>query len=149
MTKKLFILVTFIMLALTSAHAQREVYYRCTGNNVNVRKGPGVKYGKVMSVGGAKCPMGAMQLFKGNIVVGNGVKRNGFIHINYALPYPCIEDGGWVSAQYLVPAKRCASCKGKGVTGRTCPECNGEGYGYCCNNTGKELCPRCAGVGYH
>ena len=58
MTKKLFILVTFIMLALTSAHAQREVYYRCTGNNVNVRKGPGTKYGKVMSVGGAKCPMG-------------------------------------------------------------------------------------------
>ena len=146
MTKKL---VTFIMLALTSAHAQREVYYRCTGNNVNVRKGPGAKYGKVMSVGGAKCPMGAMQLFKGNIVVGNGVKRNGFIHINYALPYPCIEDGGWVSAQYLVPAKRCASCKGKGVTGRTCPECNGVGYGYCCNNTGKDLCPRCAGVGYH
>ena len=94
MTKKLFILVTFIMLALTSAHAQREVYYRCTGNNVNVRKGPGTKYGKVMSVGGAKCPMGAMQLFKGNIVVGNGVKRNGFIHIDYFVPTPCIDRSG-------------------------------------------------------
>ena len=146
MTKKLFFLVSFILFGFINTYAQREIYYRCTGDYVNVRKGPGTKYGKVIT-GGAKCPNGPAQLFKGQIVVGDGVKRNGFIHIDYFVPTPCI-DSGWVSAKYLVPATKCGSCRGSGTTGRVCPTCNGEGYGYCCNYSGKELCEKCGGIGY-
>ena len=148
MRRKLLILFSLFVLVSIDCFSQ-DVYYRCTGNNVNVRRGPGTNYGKMNSSGGMKCPMGAIQLFKGDIVLGYNISRNGFIKICNILPHPCMEDEGWVSAQYLVRATRCSSCRGTGNTGRVCPECGGEGFGYCCNYTGKELCDKCGGIGFY
>lgn len=41
----------------------------------------------------------------------------------------------------------CPMCGGEGYLDEPCHECGGEGLHYCCNFTGKELCPKCYGSG--
>lgn len=150
--KKLLILIALTMMQIGTMRAQ-TVFYRCIGNNVNVRKGPGVKYGLVKNSGAIKCltdinNSAKFQLFKGDIVFGDGREMNGFIHIEGTLPWPCMaEDNGWVSKQYLVRAVKCTSCKGKGITNRTCTVCQGMGH-MGCHYSGKEPCSKCDGTGY-
>lgn len=82
-------LVLFAMMAMTwSAYSQDRVTYRCTGNNVNVRKGPGTNYAVITY---NRCKI---QLFKEEWAEGDGKQSNGFIHI-------VKPRDGWVSAQYL------------------------------------------------
>lgn len=143
--KRIIMMLAVMMTAMTIC-AQK--YYISTGTNVNVRTGPGKNYSVMNGMGGVHCTSGKIQLGKGELVFNEGVKRNGFIKVSSTGPYPCWEDG-WVSAQYLKPATLCNRCKGKGTTGRVCPECGGQGYAYCCNYTGKELCEKCWGLGYY
>ena len=143
--KRLLMMMLLISATMTMC-AQK--YYKCTGNNVNVRTGPGKNYAVMYGAGGAKCMEGRVQLFKGELVFNEGVKRNGFIKVSASGPTLCWEEG-WVSAQYLKPATRCSRCNGRGTTGRVCPECNGDGYYYCCGYTGKEPCPKCGIIGYY
>lgn len=143
--KKLVFIITLVMFAV-GAYSQQTTYYKSTGTNVNVRKGPGTNYAVVQLSGGARCGTGKAQLGKGEMVISDGKQRNGFIHVFTAYPALCWEEG-WVSAKFLTKAIKCESCNGEGNTGRVCPNCNGEGFG-CCNYTGKELCDDCGGIGY-
>ena len=148
MLMKRFVMLIAVLLAAASMSAQK--YFICTGTNVNVRTGPGKNYSVMTGSGGAKCPpeYEKIQLDKGELVYNEGVRRNGFIKVSFAGASMCWEDG-WVSAQYLKPARKCPRCNGRGTTGRVCPECHGEGYYYCCAYTGKELCPKCGYLGYY
>ncbi len=143
---KKYLLMIVLMLTAVGAYSQKQVYYRSTGDNVNIRKGPGKNYSVMSLNGGAHCGAGKAQLYKGDIVVSNGRQRNGFIYVAPA-GEPCWEDG-WVSAQFLTRASKCAACNGRGNTGRICPACNGSGVYVCCRYTGMELCERCWGIGY-
>ena len=89
------------LLALMSlaGYAQRE--YICTGNNVNVRTGPGMNY-PVQQAPGGNCGRGKIQLFKGERYTFTGERRNGFMKIEGTECWPT--GYGWVSAQYLRPA---------------------------------------------
>lgn len=142
--KKLIVLFAFVMLSIGM---QAQTYYRCTGDNVNVRLSPNLKSRCVQLSGGAHCGMGNARLYKGAIVKSTGKVRNGFMYVMETGPDFCWEYG-WVSTKYLVKAMKCASCRGTGTTGRRCPECNGQGVYACCLYTGKELCPKCWGKGY-
>lgn len=85
--KHLF-LFAFLLMAM-SAYSQSRVTYECTGNNVNVRQGPGTNYAVIQG------SRGKVQLFKGDRVDSDGQQSNGFIHVY------CKNTSGWVSAQYL------------------------------------------------
>ena len=131
--KKLQILFLLLFAAM-SVNAQS--YYRSTGSNVNVRKGPGKNFavhrgdpesGLLMSRGTY------LQLAKGEIVKYAGAKKNGFIKIyvanvaadgcgQWGIDQPC-----WVSSQFLTPATRCSLCRG---TGRARGRCRSEMHGY-------------------
>ena len=103
--KKQMILFAFMLMAM-STFAQSTVYYECTGNNVNIRKGPGTNYGVVELTGGMPCGEGKAQLSKGDFVESDGQQRNGFIHVmEKGLGWPCWEEG-WVSVQYLKKAAK-------------------------------------------
>ena len=142
---KRFLLLIAVMFTAASISAQK--YFISTGNNVNVRTGPGKNYRVMTGPGGAKCPQEDMkiQLGKGEFVYNEGVRRNGFIKVS---DFMCWKDG-WVSAKFLKPARKCPRCNGRGTTGRVCPGCHGEGYPTCCAYTGKEPCPKCGHLGYY
>jgi len=145
--KKFMILFAVMFMASANVFSQ-EVYYRCTGDNVNIRKGPGTKFGRIMRSGSAHCGNGVAQLWKGAIVCGDGKVKNGFLHVTETGPDMCWDEG-WVSAQFLKKATKCPECNGQGTTGRKCPVCNGSGWRACCFYTGMELCPKCGYVGYY
>ncbi len=130
-----------------SANAQKNGdYLACTGNNVNVRTGPGMNYPVQTHYGNQK-----VQLMKGYgigdgyeecehetgncILVYLGATRNGFMKVGYYGEGTNIE--GWVSAQYL--RKVCPWCEGYPKTYddcdkdnprllRVCKKCKGRGY---------------------
>ncbi|MBR6339913.1 MAG: hypothetical protein IKR63_07295 [Alloprevotella sp.] len=137
MKKVLFLFMLLLFVGTAESYAQKA--YRVTGNNVNVREGAGKNYPVQDDGFGNK-----LQLYKGQIVTG-GQKKNGFVNVEFQGPQYFHE--GWVSAQFLTPAKVCAKCKGKGGFGK-CPTCNGQGWKVCCNYTGKKLCSACDGEGY-
>ena len=144
MRKALLLLALCLTLGTMAASAQ--THYRVTGNNVNMRKGPGTNYPRGAAVPGRQ-GIGydtPFVLDKGQIVTYEGKRKNGFVYVSEITTMA----EGWVSAKFLTPATKCTACKGRGNTGRVCPTCHGEGYGYCCNYTGKQLCSRCGGVGY-
>ena len=136
----LFIILLLFGVSTAVSYGQTTKWYRVTGNNVNVRTGPGKNY--KIEDDGNNCGR-KLQLFKGQVVSG-GEKKNGFMYVEFQGQYMY---GGWVSAQFLTPAKVCAKCKGKGGFGK-CKVCNGEGFRICCNYTGKNLCESCGGCGY-
>ena len=125
--------ITIILLAILSsitAMSQTRGYIS-TGQNVNVRTGPGKQYPLAKEeMSGEKC-----QLDKGMLVIDKGVSKNGFrkIYISSAIyEYFC---EGWVSEQYLKPVRLCSKCKGEGYTdvegfgeGKECKQCRGNGY---------------------
>ena len=157
---KRILTILFILMATLAVHSQ--TLYRCTGDNVNVRTGPGLKYKVVYDDNWQQ----KVQIFKGVVVKGRGAARNGFI------PITCFSGGtalgampvdGWVSAQYLKPlTRKCSACNGRGYFNRPCRDYDGEpGYHpslcncngkFCFHNNsacfGKQHCSVCGGLGY-
>lgn len=90
-------LVSLALCILVASFAYAQNIYVCTGDNVNVRTGPGKQYGNVMY--NIARPSRA-QLFKGQQVEYLGVTKNGFMKVAHP---DNIWQGevGWVSAQYL------------------------------------------------
>ena len=112
-------------MTVVSANAQRRGYV-CTGNNVNVRTGPGKNYSVVVY------NSAVTQMFKGCVAQNLGKKRNGFIYVGFLdrsfLP-SIIPIKGWVSAQYLRAVTLCSKCDGWGISGYDeCSKCRGKGY---------------------
>lgn len=127
-----------------------QTYYRCTGNRVNVRSGPGKNYAVlVCEYQGMNEPQ---QLMKGHVVKYLGKKQNGFMYVEDTIDWHWSSFGiGWVSSQFLTPATKCTSCNGRGRFNRKCPECHGQGCpmynaGSCDN--GYVRCEKCSGAGY-
>ena len=155
-------ILTVLIVLMGTLSIQSQTLYRCTGDNVNVRTGPGMKY----KVAYDDAFLEKVQLFKGEVVKSRGTARNGFI------PITCVAGGtalgayyfdGWVSAQYLKPlTRKCQVCKGRGYFNRPCTEydgvpddhpsgclCRGK---FCFHNIeacyGKQHCEECGGIGY-
>ena len=92
-----------ILVVMTTMYANAQYYkgqvLTCTGNNVNVRKGPGKNYGVLIDdLCETKC-----QLFKGDNVKYAGKSKNGFVYVIFWSGYSTgttRELYGWVSQQY-------------------------------------------------
>ena len=69
------LLLAFFIIVPTIAFSQ-EIYLRCIGDNVNVRKGPGTKYAVEQLHGGVHCGFGKAQLFRGEILIWDGKQQN-------------------------------------------------------------------------
>ncbi len=126
--KRITILL-MLLLAVVTANAQQRGFV-CTGNHVNVRKGPGKNYGMVCEV--PHDLQTKVQMQKGSIGVYLGKKRNGFNYVR-VICNTVGEFDGWVSAQYLRPVTICPRCKGWGEVQigdylDNCPKCKGKGY---------------------
>lgn len=158
--KRLFLL-TLILVTTLSVNAQ--TFFTCTGDNVNVRKGPGKNYRVMLSECEEKC-----QLYKGKTVKYLGKTQNGFSYVRFSMG--CSFGGcgtiipmkGWVSSQYLKKVARlCPECNGVGYFNQPCHEFEGpsDGHPMCCpcqSHTcgclhdgcyGKQHCVRCDGLG--
>ncbi len=123
----------------TTSTITAQQFYACTGNNVNVRKGPGKQYGVIRQIWKG-CGVGDgfvdCEHETGNYVIEyRGKKRNGFILV--AVLGEGINIEGWISAQYLRPI--CRHCDGYPKTYDscdaenpkllyTCRYCRGRGY---------------------
>lgn len=156
--KRIFLAMTLLFLAVI---ANAQTIYRCTGDNVNVRTGPGKNYAVMMNDGfQMKC-----QLFKDSRVRYAGKQRNGFTYVKFLncgmTGASCYPDYGWVATQYLKPmTRRCPECKGKGYFNRPCkdfPEILPDDHPSACpcsgaclhdNCRGKQHCHKCGGLGY-
>ena len=125
--------IIFILLfAVITVNAQQKGFV-CTGNNVNVRTGPGMDYPIYDQdrADGKK-----RQLFKGDVVLDCGQRKNGFCLIVGALEWGGDERDGWVSAKYLRPVILCPTCNGTknenigeiDIDLITCRKCKGKGY---------------------
>ena len=124
-------IVLVMLFTVMTVNAQHNGFV-CTGNNVNVRTGPGKSYSVYDDYGnGTK-----RQLFKGDVVSNCGKKKNGFCLIQGPLEWGGDERDGWVSSQYLRPVTLCPVCEGyKNVNVaevdidlETCKKCGGKGY---------------------
>lgn len=121
------LMLLFVMLTINAQHNG----FVCTGNNVNVRTGPGKNY----PVYDSNTPQ-KRQLSKGDVVKNCGKKKNGFCLIQGPLEWGGDERDGWVSAQYLRPVTLCPECDGYkdvniaeiDIELETCEKCNGKGY---------------------
>ena len=128
MKRLTFLFVAF--LAVAAADAQDKGYV-CTGNNVNIRTGAGLKYPVMDEETGHK-----RQMSRGDVVRDCGRKLNGFCLINGPLEWGGDERDGWVSQQYLRPVTICPDCGGTknenigavDIDLITCRNCNGKGY---------------------
>jgi uncharacterized protein YgiM (DUF1202 family) len=127
---KRLLFVMMLLLATMAVNAQKDGFV-CTGNNVNVRTGPGKNFPIYDIDTGNK-----RQLSKGKVVANCGKKENGFCLVRGPLEWGGDEREGWVSAQYLRPVTLCAKCFGTGnmniskdeIDLRTCNKCKGKGY---------------------
>ena len=127
---KRFISICMLLLLAVGAYAQDKGYV-CTGNNVNVRKGPGLNYPVYDVEFGHK-----RQLMKGDVVTNCGKKKNGFCLIDGPREWGGDERDGWVSAQYLRPVIICPVCYGTKLENISedeidlidCRKCKGKGF---------------------
>jgi hypothetical protein len=127
---KRIVLISLMLLTVLSVSAQSRRGFISTGDNVNVRKGPGINYPVLYSEGEK------LQLFKGEVVAYKGKKRNGFIYVHVVKVHPgdaVFDYPGWVSAKYLRPVTLCPECGGQGYVGdieepQDCPKCKAKGY---------------------
>ena len=156
--KRILMLMLFVMATMVAnAQYRNGQVLVCTGDNVNVRKGPGKNYGVVYN----GCSLSYDQLFKGEEVKYAGKTRNGFIYVNYnsGSTIGCSEKAyGWVSNQYLKSrnTRKCPACNGKGYFNRPCKDYSGDPVGhphvYNCqiydDGYGKQHCHKCNGKGY-
>ena len=69
---KRIVFICIMLFAVISAEAQNMRGFVSTGENVNVRKGPGMRYAVVEGEGGK------IQLVNGEVVIDKGKKKNGF-----------------------------------------------------------------------
>lgn len=128
--KKITLFLLLLFTAMT-VNAQRRGFV-CTGDNVNVRTGPGKNYPNVGAQYGYK-----IHLNKGDVVDNQGKSKNGFNNIHYS-PMNADEWMGWVSSQYLRPVIICPTCFGHkedidmdsagDLTFNKCRRCKGKGY---------------------
>jgi hypothetical protein len=145
------IMLLFVVMTTISVNAQK--YYRCTGNNVNIRKGPGKNYAieeaaMILRYGNG----GKAQLFKGDIVKYLGKRKNGFMYVEvwgYAGDGYKNADNYWVDSRYFTPATLCPKCKGKGRFVKRCQndyhrQIDFGSYYHCPSCT----CERCSGDGW-
>ncbi len=98
-------ILSLLVCLLTASMAFAQSIYVSTGNNVNVRTGPGTQYDVCMT---NIARPGKVQLFKGDRVEYVGVKQNGFMKVR------CPEKNmqqeyGWVYAKYLTPQSNYSS----------------------------------------
>lgn len=122
--------MALLAMIAVSADAQKSGFV-CTGNHVNVRTGPGVKYAVYDSGSNNK-----RQLNKGDVVANQRKKKNGYCLINGPLEWGGDERDGWVSEKYLLPVTLCPTCKGfkdvnvgkVDIDLKTCRKCKGKGY---------------------
>ena len=145
---KRILMLLLLVMATMGANAQfrNGQALVCTGNNVNVRKGPGKNYGNI--IWEYQGMNERAQLMKGDAVKYLGKKKNGFIYVrDLSVDYRFNFGDAWVSAQYFRAGKKCRHCGGDGLLG-VCPECGGEGITVCCLGTGKVICEECGGDGY-
>ena len=91
-------LLLILACVLTGAVCQAQSVYECTGDNVNVRRGPGKNY-EIVYTNIAR--PGKVQLFKGETVTYLGEKRNGFMKVKISDDKNPQPGPTWVSAQYL------------------------------------------------
>lgn len=127
--KRLLLFSIMVLSSLTMIGQTRG--FLSTGQNVNVRTGPGKQYALARDfMGGEKC-----QLTKGQLVIDKGESKNGFRHVYISNSYWEYHCEGWVSEQYLKPVRLCRNCKGEGYTdiegfevGNQCKRCRGKGY---------------------
>lgn len=144
--KKCVLMCIMALMSLSVSAQKNGDYLACTGNNVNMRTGPGKNYRVQTHYMNQK-----VQLMKGdgvgdgyeecehetgnNVLVYLGVTRNGFMKVGFYGEGINIE--GWVSAQYL--KKVCPWCEGYPKTYddcdkenprllRVCKKCKGRGY---------------------
>ena len=151
---KRIIFLLLVVMATMSVDAQE--YYRSTGNNVNIRKGPGKTYA-IEESGAFSLPYVGRgekaKLLKGDMVKYLGKKKNGYMFVEVI---GCAPDGylvyneGWVYGKYI-------------TNDTLCPECNGKGQfeGKCQNEYHKEIeyingfycpscsCKKCGAIGWY
>ena len=148
--KRIVLLIVVVMTTLCAeAQYKKDQHFYCTGNNVNIRKGPGKNYPVFTYTeynSGAKKKFQLMKHQGLNIGMGLdgffyitylGQRKNGFLHVttgswwfnNMKEENMAFLDG-WVSEKYLKPV--CKSCDGYGFTEYMgeikCPRCHGRGY---------------------
>lgn len=127
---KRILLTLMVMFAAVVANAQKQGFIS-TGQNVNVRTGPGLKYKLAKDVvSGDDC-----QLDRGQVVTYLGKKKNGFTYVQVSSTLTEYHCKGWVYSKYLKPVKLCPVCKGEGYTdiigfgeGKECKRCKTRGY---------------------
>ena len=129
---KRFAIFIMLLMGAFTAYAQHNGFV-CTGNNVNVRTGPGKNYPvyDYNKETGYK-----RQIFKGDVVADEGKRKNGFCLISGPLEWGGDERDGWVSAQFLKPVTICPECGGTknvnvaevDISLETCKKCKGKGY---------------------
>ena len=141
MLMKRLLMMMLLVMATMGVNAQRIVYF-CSGDNVNVRKGPGKNYGVIYGES-----QGAyVQLFKKQGAESDGKIKNGFVHVKaYYGPTGAQSVWGWVSLQYMKKGvQKCGACNGRGYLNTPCDLCKGTGSNcLMCGNTGKTTCSQC------
>lgn len=129
---KRILLICVMLFAVLAVNAQKRTQgFLSTGQNVNVRTGPGKNYPLAKEdFSGEKC-----QLDKGQLVIYLGKRQNGFCYVEVSSMITEYYCKGWVSAQYLKPVKVCPACNGEGYTdiegfceGKKCRRCGTRGY---------------------
>jgi len=127
---KRILLLLVMMLSFAGANAQKQGFIS-TGQNVNVRTGPGKQY-PLAKEDFSEEPC---QLDKGMLVRYLGKKKNGFCYVEVSSMITEYYCKGWVSAKYLRPVKLCPRCNGEGYTdvegfceGKKCTRCGTKGY---------------------
>ncbi len=125
---KKIVLLSLMLFITVAINAQNQRGFVSTGQNVNVRKGPGTNF-PILTDGQYK-----YRLKKNDVVFDKGQKKNGFRMVELLLaeiPEPVV---GWVSERYLRPVTLCESCGGWGIDGpdtehlTKCEKCKGKGY---------------------
>ena len=124
------VMISMMLLMALAVNAQNIKGFISTGQNVNVRKGPGMNYPVIDT------EWGKIQLDKGEVVCDNGRTRNGFRKITVTkLIFGSVVNvyEGWVAAKYLSPVNVCPECYGTGYVGeiedmKVCEMCHEKGY---------------------
>ena len=146
----------FALFLTLGASAFAQVMYVCIANKAAIYMGPSVNYEMAISGGGMHNPFMAddvVYLEKGDVVRQEATPRNGFVKVRLMCDLPYFigpnddPNVGWVHVKNLKRVVTCTACKGTGRRG-ICPECHGEGMGYCCSYTGLGICKTCNGRGY-
>ena len=132
-------LLLTLLVVMSAATINAQQYYACTGNNVNIRKGPGKNYGVIQQIW-KNCGVGdgymECEHETGNYVIEyRGKKKNVFILV--AAMGEGLNGEGWMSAQYLKPV--CRYCDGYP---KTYDDCDSE------NPKLLKVCKYCHGRGY-